>query len=362
MSSSPVSEQRPTGDNQPAEADIRSNAGQAARLYQRGVAAARGGQRRVAAGFLTRSVKLDPQNESAWLWLSGVLDDPHQVAFCLNSVLKINPANERAQRGLRWLEERQLLTKRPTTRTPLMDVQVGEPETQREARERGESWWVNWRQWRQESRRVALMWWGIPLIILGLALALHQSFAMAIEQTNRERMALEQIPTSVAAPTATVVPAPMVPSGPIFDAEPGTIRASQVVLYLDRIEPLREKLRAAVETYRESMGQPGRGLSHITAAQAFRTSVEEARLAMQAITPPADLQAAHAAYLRGLEVEIGAINDLLEFYSSYRVELANRAALRFQEANSHFDTARQFFNEELQQIKQESNVSVHTIR
>src|SRR4051812_19612050 len=91
------------------ETAIRANTSEAHRLYQRGVAAARGGQKRIAAGLLTRSVQLDPHNEAAWLWLSGVLDDPHQMAFCLNAVLRLNPANEHAQRGIRWLQDHKLL-------------------------------------------------------------------------------------------------------------------------------------------------------------------------------------------------------------------------------------------------------------
>ena len=61
------------------ETAIKSNEREAARLYQRGVAAARGGQRRVAAGLLSRAVQLNPRHELAWLWLSGVLDAPDEI-------------------------------------------------------------------------------------------------------------------------------------------------------------------------------------------------------------------------------------------------------------------------------------------
>ena len=89
--------------------EIKANEREAAQLFVRGVAAARGGQRRLAAVLLSRVVQLDPQHEMGWLWLSGVLDDPKEIAFCLRSVLAINPHNERAQRGLAWLKSRQLL-------------------------------------------------------------------------------------------------------------------------------------------------------------------------------------------------------------------------------------------------------------
>ena len=74
-----------------AETAIKSNQREAARLFERGVAAARGGQRRVAAGLLARVVQLDPRHEMGWLWLSGVLDDSEEIAFCLRAVLAVNP-------------------------------------------------------------------------------------------------------------------------------------------------------------------------------------------------------------------------------------------------------------------------------
>jgi hypothetical protein len=78
--------------------------------------------------------------------------------------------------------------------------------------------------------------------------------------------------------------------------------------------------------------------------------------------PPSDLMPAHREYMKGLERELAAINDMLEFYGSYRVELANRAVLRFQQANTHFDRARTLFDARLQQLRYESTISVHTIR
>ncbi|NTU84190.1 MAG: hypothetical protein HGA45_33280, partial [Chloroflexales bacterium] len=96
-----------------SESAVKANESEAQRLYLRGVAAARAGQRRVAAGLLTRSVRLDPRGEMAWLWLSGVLDDPHQQAFCLGAALKLNPQNQHALRGMHVLEQRGLLKSEP---------------------------------------------------------------------------------------------------------------------------------------------------------------------------------------------------------------------------------------------------------
>ncbi|HWQ15417.1 MAG TPA: tetratricopeptide repeat protein [Roseiflexaceae bacterium] len=72
----------------------------------RGIAAARGGRRAEARAILLRVVERDERNEQAWLWLSGVMDDPEEVRTCLENVLELNPRNERARQGLEWLVAR----------------------------------------------------------------------------------------------------------------------------------------------------------------------------------------------------------------------------------------------------------------
>ncbi len=75
-------------------------------LLEQGIAAVRAGRREEARDILTRLVEVDERNEQAWLWLSGVLDDPEDVRICLENVLDLNPANVQAQQGLKWLESR----------------------------------------------------------------------------------------------------------------------------------------------------------------------------------------------------------------------------------------------------------------
>src|SRR5918911_1722387 len=134
-----------------AEPAIKSNEREAARLFQRGVAAARGGQRRVAAGLLSRAVQLDPHHELGWLWLSGVLEDPNEIAFCLRAVLAVNPHNERARQGLAWLEQRGQIAVRPTP--PAVAVAGPPPAELQDERQAQESWWVSWRHSRREMSR-----------------------------------------------------------------------------------------------------------------------------------------------------------------------------------------------------------------
>jgi tetratricopeptide (TPR) repeat protein len=75
-------------------------------LLQRGIALARGGKRAEARAVLLEVVEADERDEQAWLWLSGVVDDPEDVRVCLENVLAINPEHTQARQGLEWLNAR----------------------------------------------------------------------------------------------------------------------------------------------------------------------------------------------------------------------------------------------------------------
>ncbi|MBL8132328.1 MAG: hypothetical protein JNL42_10770 [Anaerolineae bacterium] len=66
-------------------------------LFREGVLALKE-QRDVARArqLITQSLKLDPNNEMAWLWLSRTTDDPARKLQCVERALKINPANDQA--------------------------------------------------------------------------------------------------------------------------------------------------------------------------------------------------------------------------------------------------------------------------
>ncbi len=49
-----------------------------------------------ARQLLTQSLKLDPNNEMAWLWLSRTTDDPQKKLQCVERALRLNPKNEQA--------------------------------------------------------------------------------------------------------------------------------------------------------------------------------------------------------------------------------------------------------------------------
>jgi hypothetical protein len=56
---------------------------------------------------LARILQANPHNETAWLWMSAVVDSDKRRIHCLERVLEINPANEQARMGLQQLERRQ---------------------------------------------------------------------------------------------------------------------------------------------------------------------------------------------------------------------------------------------------------------
>jgi Flp pilus assembly protein TadD len=69
-------------------------------LLRQGIAYAKAGRKEEARDILLQVVELDEQNESAWLWLSSVVDSADDKAVALENVLALNPNNEWAKRGL----------------------------------------------------------------------------------------------------------------------------------------------------------------------------------------------------------------------------------------------------------------------
>jgi hypothetical protein len=72
-------------------------------MVRAGAQAYRNGNKSEARALLERAIEIDEYNESAWLWLSAVVDAKDDQRTCLENVLTINPDNERARKGLRSL-------------------------------------------------------------------------------------------------------------------------------------------------------------------------------------------------------------------------------------------------------------------
>jgi Tfp pilus assembly protein PilF len=68
-------------------------------LYD-GAIALRQGNKERALELLMQVVEADEENEAAWLWLSGAVDELEDQQIALENVLAINPNNTAAQQGL----------------------------------------------------------------------------------------------------------------------------------------------------------------------------------------------------------------------------------------------------------------------
>ena len=341
-----------------SETGVKANEGEAQRLYLRGVAAARAGQKRVAAGLLTRSVRLDPRGEMAWLWLSGVLDDPHQQAFCLGAVLKLNPQNQHAIRGMQVLEERDLLKGEPLPAASLSTAALAADDITPEDHAHRESWWVGWRRSRRDMSRARLLLWAFPIVLICLALVLYESFALAVERSLTPPQPVAEVAYSVAVATPA---APTVQA--ILEAEPLAVVESLTAGYISALDPVRADLRTATETYRQATNRAtGGSVGAVAATQRLRASVESAVTAMAELRPPRTLQPAHDDYRKGLELERQGLDAVLAFYGGYDVANANRAALHFQEARAYIERAQSAFATQSQQLADLSAISSQTAR
>ncbi len=105
----------------------------AKQLLQQGIAAAKAGQKNQAFQILQQMVKIDPHNETAWLWLSSVARNDQERIFCLRQLLGINPQNELAIKGLKAYgiepappeqEEQQQKTAAPQANVPVVSKET----------------------------------------------------------------------------------------------------------------------------------------------------------------------------------------------------------------------------------------------
>jgi len=93
-------------------------------LLREGIAAARAGHKEQARDLLLQVIAQDQESEAAWLWLSGVVDDPAERQICLENVLTLDPDNVAARHGLDWLRAQGLATPDVSPDAP---PAVGEP-------------------------------------------------------------------------------------------------------------------------------------------------------------------------------------------------------------------------------------------
>lgn len=67
---------------------------------QQAISAIKLGDKETGRRLLTRALQANPQDETAWLWLAYAVDSEKQRRECLERVLAINPAHEKARHSL----------------------------------------------------------------------------------------------------------------------------------------------------------------------------------------------------------------------------------------------------------------------
>ncbi len=108
-------------------------------LFQEAVESLRIGDRPRAKEMLTRLLKAEQNNVNYWLWMSAAVETPKERIYCLETVLRVEPANSAARRGLvllgampaddsikpfqvsrprAWEEELKLAHEKPKDKTP----------------------------------------------------------------------------------------------------------------------------------------------------------------------------------------------------------------------------------------------------
>lgn len=306
-----------------SERAIKTFDAEAQDYYIRGTGAARGGQRTMATRMLREAIRLNPYHEHAWLALSGVLDDPDDVLFCLRSVLQINPLNDRARTTLERLEGRSSTG----SDTVLAADNDGTYYTRTT---KGGPWWTQWRDarfvWRQVRRTV----WLFPFLLLGVTLVLR---AMLILQPLPQFSTYRDL--EAPAPTADVMDAFLALEAAAPAALPTEETQQQqdtLNQYWSDIKVIRAGLQAATTTYRQQTAQSRTTIDRAAAARILLEELHRADAALVRLLPPDGTREAHTAYVHGLAEERQAIDDLLTFFNDNNVIYANRAGVRLQSA------------------------------
>jgi CheY-like chemotaxis protein/tetratricopeptide (TPR) repeat protein len=79
------------------------------KMLRSGISLAKEGNRVEARQMLLGVTEVEPNNETAWLWLASISEYPEELLVFLQNVLKVNPDNERA---LEWAKQtKSLLSK-----------------------------------------------------------------------------------------------------------------------------------------------------------------------------------------------------------------------------------------------------------
>lgn len=189
-------------------------------LLRQGIAAVTAGRAEQARQLLSKVIELDPDNEKAWLWMSGVVTDEERVA-CLKEVLAVNPHNEYARLGLKALLAEPSATDQERPDASVEEAAVSEPSSPAEVEVLAAADVAS-----RRTKRACALYSGLSLLALvtcavcGVAVALSGTL-VATGPFQAEPTAMPpKVGTQTAMATATAAPAPVFTFPPTFTPSP----------------------------------------------------------------------------------------------------------------------------------------------
>jgi len=106
-------------------------------LLQQAMSAVRAGHELTARDIFLEVIEINPRNETAWMWLTGLLDDPEDCIYACQQVLEINPSHVSVNQYLsQLLVER---NKRQEKQRLYVEEQVSRARDLVKAKKRGEA-------------------------------------------------------------------------------------------------------------------------------------------------------------------------------------------------------------------------------
>jgi hypothetical protein len=292
-------------------------------LFMSGVASAKGGNRRLAQAFFKRVIRKNPLHEGAWLWLAEVLDDPDDIAYCLEAALEINPKNETARMKLDLVRERGAEPSRPrewSSLDDLLDMDV--PALLAKASE-PEIIYVEHPPEQSQAQRIG---WAVLFSVAILAI-LAMTVWMAVNPLVPEN--------------------PVTPTDPVPTVDVSSLREQErqeIRVYLIAVDDLRGPLRLARDIYWGlywGEGNPVPPLAEqVASANQLKAQIITTLDQLRYIEPPLMLREAHNEYVEGLTLEQEALDNVLRYIETSQTGYSNRAMVKFQDANLHLDRAK----------------------
>jgi len=191
-----------------------------------------------ARQLLSQLLKINRSNPEYWLWMSGVVETRKERGICLREVLKLDPGNLTAIRGLR-----------------LLDEDIPDPEPPPGVRQMKQDWKTSFEIAALKPaaplkvRRKAVAWSilgviALALVVVGVVLALRPKAKPGTDTVIRFSLTPPPTQTAVITPSATFEgPAPL---WTLLDAT-----FTPTPLYVATPHNLTEAYRAAMNAYKE---------------------------------------------------------------------------------------------------------------